>query len=44
MATLDQFDHPAWYSIVGMAASYVVILVAITVVFFVVPYLVFMAL
>jgi hypothetical protein len=43
-ATLDQFDHPAWKTTAGMLVAYVVILGAIGIVFFLVPFLLFMAL
>ena len=42
--TLDQFDHAAWKTTVGMLVSYVGILVGITIVFFVLPYLLFLVL
>lgn len=43
-SVIDQFDHPAWVSIVGMGISYLVLLVGITVVLFLFPYLVFLGL
>ncbi len=42
--TLEQFDHAAWRTTIGMLISYVSILVAITIVFFALPYLIFLAL
>jgi hypothetical protein len=44
MSALSEYDHPAWLTIVGTFAGYGVILVAMTVVLFLIPYLVFWAL
>lgn len=41
---VDQFDHPAWKSLVGAGIGYLVILAVMTVALFVVPWLVFSAL
>lgn len=43
-ATLEQFDHAAWKTTMGMLVSYVGLLIAITIVFFGLPYLLFLAL
>jgi hypothetical protein len=40
---LEQFDHPSWFTAAGTLVSYTVILVAMFVLLFVVPYLVFLA-
>jgi hypothetical protein len=39
----SEFTHPAWRVALGTAASYGVVLVALFVVLFVVPYLLFIA-
>lgn len=44
MAGLDQFSHPAWRTVVGMGVSYLIILTAILVVLFLVPYVLFLGL
>jgi hypothetical protein len=44
MSALSEYDHPTWLTIAGTFAGYGVILVAMTVVLFVVPYLIFTAL
>jgi hypothetical protein len=41
---LQQFDHPTWFTAAGTLVSYTVILVAMFVLLFVIPYLVFTAL
>jgi hypothetical protein len=42
MATLpEQFDHPAWLTGIGTLLGYGIILVALFVALFVVPYLIF---
>ena len=41
---IDQFDHPAWFSIVGMGISYLALLAAVTAILFLLPYLVFLGL
>lgn len=38
---LEQFDHPAWLSVVGVGLGYAIILAVMTVALFVVPWLVF---
>jgi hypothetical protein len=40
---LQQFDHPTWLTAAGTLISYTVILVAMFVLLFVVPYLIFTA-
>ncbi|WP_272949835.1 hypothetical protein [Haloglomus irregulare] len=40
---LEQFDHPSWFTAAGTLVSYTVILVAMFILLFVVPYLVFLA-
>jgi hypothetical protein len=40
---LQQFDHPTWFTAAGTLISYTVILVAMFVLLFVVPYLIFTA-
>lgn len=40
---MEQFDHPSWFTAAGTLVSYAVILVAMFVLLFVVPYLVFLA-
>lgn len=35
------FDHPAWLTAAGTAAGYVLLLAAVTLLLFVVPYLLF---
>ncbi|MFB6206112.1 MAG: hypothetical protein ABEJ05_06265 [Haloglomus sp.] len=40
---LQEFDHPTWFTVAGTFASYGAILVAMFVLLFVVPYLVFTA-
>ena len=44
MSALSEYDHPAWLTIAGTVAGYGVILLAMTVVLFVIPYLLFTAL
>lgn len=39
-----EFDHPSWLTAVGTFVGYGVILVVMTVVLFLIPYLIFMAL
>jgi len=41
---LSEFDHPAWFAFAGAIVGYVAILVAMSVVLFVVPYLIYAAL
>lgn len=41
-ARFAEYEHPTWLTAVATALSYGLILVAMTVVLFVVPYLVFM--
>lgn len=41
---LGQFDHPAWFTGIATAISYGIVLLFITIVFFVVPLLIFMQL
>lgn len=41
---LEQFRHPAWQTVVGMGISYLAMLVGITIVLFLLPYLVFLGL
>jgi hypothetical protein len=41
---LQQFDHPTWFTAAGTLVSYTVILLAMFVLLFVIPYLVFTAL
>lgn len=40
---MQQFDHPTWFTAAGTLISYTVILVAMFVLLFVVPYLIFTA-
>lgn len=40
---MEQFDHPSWFTAAGTLVSYTVILVAMFILLFVVPYLVFLA-
>lgn len=40
---LQQFDHPTWFTAAGTLISYTVILVAMFVLLFVVPYVIFTA-
>jgi hypothetical protein len=40
---LEQFDHPSWFTAAGTLVSYTVILVAMFVLLFVVPYVIFLA-
>ena len=44
MSALSEYDHPAWLTIAGTVVGYGVILLAMTVALFLVPYLVFWAL
>lgn len=44
MSTLAQFDHPSWTTAVGTLASYLLVLVGMTLLFFGVPYAIFTAL
>jgi hypothetical protein len=44
MSALSEYDHPAWLTIAGTFVGYGVILVAMTVVLFLIPYLIFTAL
>lgn len=41
MSALSEYDHPAWLTVAGTFVGYGVILLAMTVVLFLVPYLVF---
>ena len=36
---LDEFDHPAWFTAIGTAVGWGLILAVVTLVFFVLPYL-----
>ena len=38
---LNQFDHPSWFSVVGVGVGYLLILVLMTIALFVVPWIVF---
>ena len=38
---MASFDHPAWLTAVGTAGGYVVLLAVLTVLLFLVPYLLF---
>ena len=44
MSALSEYDHPAWLTIAGTLAGYGVILLVMTVVLFLIPYLIFTAL
>lgn len=41
---LEQFDHPAWLTAAGTVGGYAVILAVMTLLLFLVPYLIFTAL
>ena len=41
MSALSDYDHPAWLTIASTVAGYGVILLAMTVVLFLIPYLLF---
>lgn len=41
---LQQFDHPSWLTAVGTVVSYGLVLVAMTVLLFLVPYAIFLSL
>ncbi|WP_169924361.1 hypothetical protein [Natrinema ejinorense] len=41
---LSEFEHPSWLTAAGTGIGYVLILAALTVAMFIVPYLVFSAL
>ncbi|EMA47675.1 hypothetical protein C448_04534 [Halococcus morrhuae DSM 1307] len=41
MSALSKYDHPAWLTIASTVVGYGVILIAMTVVLFLVPYLLF---
>lgn len=43
-AKLGEFDHPAWLAAIGTFVGYGVILVVMTIVLFLIPYLIFWAL
>ncbi|MCG1002568.1 MULTISPECIES: hypothetical protein [Halobacterium] len=43
-ATLSDFDHPSWVTALATFASYGLVLLAVTVLLFVVPYALFTAL
>lgn len=43
-AKLGEFDHPSWLTAVGTFVGYGVILLAMTIVLFLIPYLIFAAL
>ncbi|MFB6141882.1 MAG: hypothetical protein ABEJ30_00905 [Halorientalis sp.] len=40
----ERFDHPSWFSVGGVAVGYLVVLVAIFVLLFLVPFAIFSAL
>jgi hypothetical protein len=40
---LQEFDHPTWFTAAGTLVSYTVILLAMFVLLFVVPYAIFVA-
>lgn len=40
---LDEFDHPSFVTAAATAGSYLLILVAMTLVLFVVPYVIFLS-
>ena len=42
--TLDEFNHPSWFSALGTVVGYALILAVITVVLFIVPWILFGAL
>mgnify|MGYP000580874234 CR=1 FL=1 len=44
MDALDRLDHPAWVAAAGTLVSYGLVLLALFVLLFVVPYLVFVGL
>jgi len=44
LASLDQFDHPAWRALAGTLVGYAIVLAIIFVGLFVVPYLLYGAL
>ncbi len=41
---LGQFDHPSWMTIVGTGVGYLLILVVMTVLLFLIPWLLFVLL
>ena len=41
---LSQFDHPSWRAIVGTGVGYLLILVVMTVILFLIPWLLFVLL
>ncbi|WP_254862554.1 hypothetical protein [Halovivax gelatinilyticus] len=41
---IDQFRHPSWLSAIGAGLGYVLIIALLTVLLFVVPYLLFVSL
>ncbi len=41
---LNEFEHPAWVSVIATGVGYLLILALMTVVLFVVPWLLFVAL
>jgi hypothetical protein len=43
-ATLPDFDHPSWVTALATVASYGLVLLAMTVLLFLVPYAIFTAL
>ncbi|GAA0273076.1 hypothetical protein [Halobacterium noricense] len=43
-AVLSDFDHPSWVTALSTFASYGLVLLAMTILLFLVPYAVFMAL
>jgi hypothetical protein len=40
---LQQFDHPSWLTAIGTFVSYGLVLVAMTVLLFLVPYAIFLS-
>ncbi|WP_435077881.1 hypothetical protein [Halococcus sp. AFM35] len=44
MSALSEYDHPAWLTIAGTVAGYGAILLVMTLVLFLLPYLIFVAL
>ncbi len=44
MEFLSEFKHPAWVTAIGMASGYAVLLLLMTVLLFIIPYLIFTAL
>lgn len=41
LESLSEFKHPAWITAIGMASGYAVLLAIMTVLLFLIPYLIF---